>query len=141
MLRCAPFRDRRDQWYLPELASTARIEYRVNRCYLPTLTWGLVRSKAVAKERAAYRSLERTWCTGLAARGRNKEDLLLLKRRLTDLVMPAIVYSSIRRNQSMNGMNKERKKTRQERKNDGMMEMFTARPVLRLSSRASAQNF
>lgn len=54
---------------------------------LPMLTWGLVRSKAVAIPRAASRSLVKTWWTGLAARGRSSEDRLVRKRRLAVLVM------------------------------------------------------
>jgi hypothetical protein len=65
--------------------------WRVPSSHIPTLTWGFVRSKAVAKERAANLSWERTWCTGLAARGRSREDLLLFKRRLTDLERLAIL--------------------------------------------------
>lgn len=50
------------------------------------LTWGLLRSKAEARPRAAALLLK-TWLRGLTAVGRSKEDLLVRARRFNEREM------------------------------------------------------
>lgn len=50
------------------------------------LTWGLLRSKAEARPRAAALLLK-TWLTGLTAVGRNREDLPVRARRFKEREM------------------------------------------------------
>lgn len=54
---------------------------------VPMLTWGLVRSKAVARPRTASLSLVKTWWTGLTARGRIRDARLERARRLMEREM------------------------------------------------------
>jgi hypothetical protein len=50
------------------------------------LTWGLLRSKAVAKPRPATLLLK-TWWTGLTAVGRSREDRLVRAKRFNEREM------------------------------------------------------
>jgi hypothetical protein len=53
---------------------------------LPMFTWGLLRSKAVARPRAATLLLK-TWWTGLTAVGRSREDRLVRAKRFNEREM------------------------------------------------------
>ena len=63
---------------------------------VPILTCGLVRSKWVAKVRAASRSLLQTRCIGFTAREWSREALLLRQSRLIDLETVDIFQSPMK---------------------------------------------
>jgi hypothetical protein len=56
-------------------------------------TWGLLRSKAVAKPRPATLLLK-TWWTGLTVVGRSREDRLVRARRFNEREMVDILVQS-----------------------------------------------
>ena len=108
-----PCRDRRDQWYL-ERNILASSPVTRNDIALPMFTWGLLRSKAVARPRAATLLLK-TWWTGLTAVGRSREDRLVRAKRFNEREMLDILVQ-------LNKNDGRKRKARRNRCKDGREE-------------------